>query len=117
MTTKQASDSDYDWLIVGSGFGGGVSALRLSEKGYRVGVLECGKRFNDEDYAKSAWDLRRFLWAPFLGLRGILRMTLFKDIFIFSGSAVGGGSTVYANTLYRAKPECFKNEQWNDLED
>jgi len=117
MTNKQTSGFDYDWLIVGSGFGGSVSALRLSEKGYRVGVLECGQRFKDEDYAKSAWNLRRYLWAPFLGLRGILRMTLFKDIFIFSGSAVGGGSAVYANTLYRAKPEYFVNEQWNELED
>lgn len=117
MANKQPSDFDYDWLIVGSGFGGSVSALRLSEKGYRVGVLECGRRFKDEDYAESAWNLRRFLWAPFLGLRGILRMALFKDIFIFSGSAVGGGSTVYANTLYRAKPEYFKNEQWSDLDD
>jgi len=117
MTNKQTSDFDYDWLIVGSGFGGSVSALRLAEKGYRVGVLECGRRFSDEDYAKSAWNLRRYLWAPFFGLRGILRMTLFKDIFIFSGAGVGGGSTVYANTLYRAKPEYFDNEQWNDLED
>jgi len=117
MTNKQTSGFDYDWLIIGSGFGGSVSALRLSEKGYRVGVLECGRRYEDEDYAKSAWNLRRYLWAPFLGMRGILRMTLFKDIFIFSGSAVGGGSAVYANTLYRAKPEFFNNEQWSDLED
>jgi len=117
MTDKQTLNFDYDWLIVGSGFGGSVSALRLSEKGYRVGVLECGRRFEDEDYAKSTWNIRRYLWAPFIGLRGILRMTLFKDIFIFSGAGVGGGSTVYANTLYRAKPEYFDNEQWNDLED
>jgi cholesterol oxidase len=117
MTKKRSSGFDYDWLIVGSGFGGSVSALRLSEKGYRVGVLECGRRFKDEDYAKSTWNLRRYLWAPFFGLRGILRMTLFKDIFIFSGAGVGGGSVVYANTLYRAKKEYFENEQWKDLED
>lgn len=103
---------DYDWIIVGSGFGGSVSALRLAEKGYRVAVLECGRRFRDEDFAKSAWNLRRFLWAPALGLRGILRMTTFKDIFIASGAGVGGGSLVYANTLYRAKPAFFANGQW-----
>lgn len=107
---------DYDWLIVGSGFGGSVSALRLSEKGYRVGVLECGRRYADHEYAKTTWDLRRFLWAPALGMRGILRLTPFKDIFIASGSAVGGGSAVYANTLYRAKAAFFENPQWQGLE-
>ena len=62
---------DYDWLVVGSGFGGSVSALRLAEKGYRVGVLECGRRFGDDDFAKTAWNLRRYFWAPQLGMRGI----------------------------------------------
>ena len=108
---------DHDWLIVGSGFGGSVSALRLSEKGYRVAVLECGRRYLDEDYAASTWDLRRFMWAPALGLRGILRLTPFKDVFIASGSAVGGGSVVYACTLYRGAPEFFVNRQWAGLED
>ena len=108
---------DYDWLIVGSGFGGSVSALRLAEKGYKVGVLECGRRFRDEDYAASTWQLGKFLWAPLLGLRGILRLSPFKDVFIASGSGVGGGSIVYANTLYRAAPEFFANPQWAALED
>jgi cholesterol oxidase len=108
---------DYDWLIVGSGFGGSVSALRLAEKGYRVGVLECGRRFRDEDFAPSTWSLSRFLWAPALGLRGILRLTPFKDVMIMSGSAVGGGSVVYACTLYRAAPAFFKNPQWAELND
>ena len=108
---------DYDWIVIGSGFGGSVSALRLSEKGYKVGVLECGRRFRDEEYAKTAWDLRNFLWAPALGLRGIFRMTPFKDVLIASGSAVGGGSTVYANTLYRAAPAFYANPQWAGLED
>jgi cholesterol oxidase len=108
---------DYDWLVIGSGFGGSVSALRLAEKGYSVGMLEAGRRFRDEDYAESTWDLRRFLWAPALGLRGIFRLTPFKDVFIASGAAVGGGSVVYANTLYRAAPEFFTNPQWAGMND
>ncbi len=113
--TEQAFD--FDWLVIGSGFGGSVSALRLSEKGYRVGVLECGRRFGDQDFAATTWQLGRFLWLPLLGLKGILRLTPFKDIFVASGSGVGGGSLVYANTLYRAKPEFFRNPQWADTAD
>lgn len=108
---------DYDWLIVGSGFGGSVSALRLTEKGYKVGVIEAGRRFEDEDFAESTWQLGRFLWAPLVGLRGIMRLTPFKDVFIASGAGVGGGSIVYANTLYRAKREYFENPQWAGLAD
>ncbi len=108
---------DYDWLVIGSGFGGSVSALRLAEKGYKVGVLEQGRRFRDEEYAASTWQLGRWLWAPLLGLRGIFQLTPFKDVFIASGAAVGGGSTVYANTLYRASPEFFANPQWRELND
>jgi cholesterol oxidase len=76
-----AAAYDYDWLIIGSGFGGSVSALRLAEKGYSVGVLEAGRRFRDQDFAKTTWDSKNFNWAPSLGMRGILRMTRFKDIF------------------------------------
>ncbi|MFF2060110.1 GMC oxidoreductase [Rhodococcus qingshengii] len=87
---------------MGSGFGGSVSALRLAQKGYRVAVIECGRRFEDEDHAERMTQLRRFLWMPRLGMKGILRLTPFKDMFILSGSGVGGGSLVYAQTLYRA---------------
>ncbi len=110
-------DFDYDWLIIGSGFGGSVSALRLAEKGYKVGLLEAGQRFRDEDFAESAWNLKRYIWSPLMGLRGILRMTPFRDVFVLSGAGVGGGSLVYANTLYRAKTEYFNNPQWSALAD
>ncbi|MDH3914900.1 MAG: GMC family oxidoreductase [Chromatiales bacterium] len=110
-------DYDYDWLVIGSGFGGSVSALRLAEKGYSVAVLESGRRFEDDDFAASAWNLRSFLWAPFAGLRGILRLTPFRDVFIASGAGVGGGSIVYANTLYRARPSFFSHPQWADMHD
>ncbi|HEV7562315.1 MAG TPA: GMC family oxidoreductase N-terminal domain-containing protein, partial [Solirubrobacterales bacterium] len=111
------SQYDFDWIVVGSGFGGSVSALRLAEKGYSVAVLECGKRFRDEDFPKSTWDLRRYFWAPRLGLRGIFRLTPFKDVSVVSGCGVGGGSLGYANTLYVPPSEFFEDPQWSDLED
>jgi cholesterol oxidase len=110
-------DFDDDWIVIGSGFGGSVSALRLAEKGYRVSVLECGRRFRDEDFAESTWDARRYFWAPMLGMKGILRLSPMKDMFIGSGCGVGGGSLGYASTLYRARPEFFKDPQWADLDD
>ncbi len=108
---------DYDWLVIGSGFGGSVAALRLAEKGYSVGVLEAGRRFRDEDFAKTTWDAKNFNWIPSLGMRGILRLTAFKDVLIASGAGVGGGSLVYANTLYRAAPEFYQNPQWAEMGD
>jgi cholesterol oxidase len=108
---------DYDWLVIGSGFGGSVSALRLSEKGYQVGVLECGRRFEDEDFAKSSWNLRKFVWVPHFGLRGIMRIYIFKDVAILAGCGVGGGSLVYANTLYVPPKEFFQADEWRHLED
>jgi len=111
------SQFDFDWIVVGSGFGGSVSALRLAEKGYSVAVLECGKRFRDGDFPKSTWDLRRYFWAPRLGLRGIFRLTPFKDVSVVSGCGVGGGSLGYANTLYVPPEEFFKDPQWSDLAD
>jgi cholesterol oxidase len=108
---------DYDWVVVGSGFGGSVSALRLREKGYSVGVLECGKRFSDADFPKSTWDVRRYFWAPRAGMRGIFRMSTFKDVAIVSGAGVGGGSLGYANTLYRARRRFYEDPQWAELND
>lgn len=111
------TEYDYDWVVVGSGFGGSVSALRLAEKGYSVAVLECGKRFGDKDFPKSTWDLRRYFWAPRLGLRGIFRLTPLKDVSVVSGCGVGGGSLGYANTLYVPPSPFFQDPQWADLED
>jgi cholesterol oxidase len=111
------ADFDFDWIVVGSGFGGSVSALRLAEKGYSVAVLECGRRFEDKDFPKSTWDLRRYFWAPRLGLRGIFRLTPFKDVSVVSGCGVGGGSLGYANTLYVPPRPFFEDPQWADLED
>lgn len=108
---------DYDWLVVGSGFGGSVSALRLSEKGYSVGVLECGRRYADHEFAKSTWDVRRYYWMPRLGMKGILRMSLFKDVLVVSGCGVGGGSLGYANTLYVPPKTFFRDPQWEGLAD
>lgn len=108
---------DYDWLVIGSGFGGSVAALRLAEKGYRVAVLECGRRFEDQDFAKTTWQLGRYYWMPKLRLKGVLRLTMFKDVFIASGCGVGGGSLGYANTLYRGRPSFYQDRQWADLAD
>jgi cholesterol oxidase len=114
---SRRAEFDYDWIVVGSGFGGSVSALRLAEKGYRVAVLECGKRFADKDFPDSTWNTRRYFWAPRIGMRGIFRLSTFKDIVVVSGSGVGGGSLGYANTLYVPPPQFFEDPQWGDLED
>ena len=111
------TDFDYDWLVIGSGFGGSVSALRLAEKGYSVAVLECGRRFADGDFAERTADFRRYNWVPQLGMRGILRLTIFRDVFVLSGCGVGGGSLGYANTLYRPAPGFYENRQWSHLAD
>lgn len=108
---------DADVIIIGSGFGGSVSALRLAEKGYRVLVLEAGRRFGPDDYAKTSWDLRKFLWAPHLGMRGIQRINVLQDVLVLSGAGVGGGSLVYANTLIEPHDEFFTDPQWADITD
>ena len=106
---------EWDFLIVGSGFGGSVSALRLTEKGYRVLVLEKGRRFRAEDFPRTNWNLKRFLWAPRLGLRGILKLTYLRHVTALSGAGVGGGSLCYANTLPVPKDDFFGAPSWARL--
>ena len=108
---------DADVIIVGSGFGGSVAALRLVEKGYRVLVLEEGRRFRDEDFAKTSWHVRDFLWAPALGCTGIQRIHVLRDVVVLAGAGVGGGSLVYANTLYKPGSTFFEDPQWSDITD
>jgi cholesterol oxidase len=110
-------DSVWDFVIVGSGFGGSVSALRLAEKGYRVLVLEKGKRWNKEDFADNNWDVKRWLWQPNLGLRGIFQMTFLRHVTILHGVGVGGGSLVYANTLPTPSDPFFGASSWAHLAD
>jgi cholesterol oxidase len=103
---------DYDFAIIGSGFGGSVAALRLSEKGYRVLVLEQGKRYRPNEFAKTSWNVRKYLWQPSLGWYGIMKMTLLSDLFVLHGVGVGGGSLVYANTLLVPPDEVFRGPGW-----
>lgn len=110
------STYDYDFAIVGSGFGGSVSALRLSEKGYSVAVLEMGKRWTKDDFPKTTWDVRKYLWRPSLGLYGILQLSLVKDALFLHGAGVGGGSLVYANTLLVPPDEAFDDPRWVGLD-
>jgi cholesterol oxidase len=107
----------YDVVIIGSGFGGSVAALRLAEKGYSVGVLEAGRRFADDEFPKTSWDTKRFLWAPALGCYGIQRLDLLRNVLVLSGAGVGGGSLVYANTLYRPPAAFYADPQWQAIAD
>ncbi len=107
----------YDVVIIGSGFGGSVAALRLTEKGYRVGVLEAGRRFDESSYPTTSWDVRNFLWAPKLGCFGIQRISLLRNALILSGAGVGGGSLNYANTLYEPPSAFFADPQWAHITD
>lgn len=118
MGADVSEDSlNYDVVVIGSGFGGSVAALRLTEKGYKVAVLEAGRRFADDEFAKTSWDLRRFLWAPQLGCYGIQRIHLLRSVLILAGSGVGGGSLVYANTLYKPMPAFYRDTQWAHITD
>lgn len=111
------SDYDYDVIVVGSGFGGSVSALRLTEKGYRVGVLESGRRWNVEDYPKTNWNIPKAIWAPRLGLTGPQRISALGKCLVFSGSGVGGGSLIYGNTLYEPLPDFYRDRAWAHITD
>lgn len=127
-----SNTAHYDVVIVGSGFGGSVAALRLTQKGYRVAVLEAGQRFDDPTQSdplkrharlpKTSWRLRRYLWAPRLGMHGIQRIHLLRGkpgsrVLVLAGAGVGGGSLVYANTLYRPPRPFFEDPQWGDITD
>jgi cholesterol oxidase len=111
------ADYDYDVIVVGSGFGGSVTALRLTEKGYRVGVLEAGRRFTRETLPRNSWDLKNYLWAPRLGMYGIQRIHLLGNVMVLAGAGVGGGSLNYANTLYVPPKPFFEDPQWRDITD
>src|SRR5690349_9243848 len=116
--TSAGSDTRPHVVVVGSGFGGSVAALRLSEKGYRVTVLEAGRRFTPATLPRTSWDVRRFLWAPRLGCHGIQRIHVLPDVVVLAGAGVGGGSLVYANTLYEPESAAFwADPQWAGITD
>jgi cholesterol oxidase len=110
-------DRVYDFVVIGSGFGGSVAAMRLSEKGQRVLVLERGKRFDDDDFARTNWQVWKYLWLPALRCFGILQISPFKDVWVLHGSGVGGGSLGYANVLMQPSDELFDNPAWRHLAD
>ena len=105
---------NWDVIIVGSGFGGSVSALRMAEKGYKVLVVEKGRRYESKDFPKTNWNLKKYFWMPRIFLYGIQCITLFKNIFVFHGAGVGGGSLVYANTLLVPEDKVFLDPRWPD---
>ncbi|HLA88395.1 MAG TPA: GMC family oxidoreductase N-terminal domain-containing protein, partial [Anaerolineales bacterium] len=107
------SEKIYDYVIIGSGFGGSVSAMRLTEKGYSVLVLEKGKRFNDTDFAKSNWQYWRYVWMPAIRAYGILQISILKGVMVLHGAGVGGGSLGYANVLEIPADETFATPAWN----
>ncbi|HSH19854.1 MAG TPA: GMC oxidoreductase [Draconibacterium sp.] len=110
-------EKTYDYIVIGSGFGGSVSSLRLAEKGYSVLTIEKGRRFKTEDFPKSNWNIKKYLWLPAFGFLGFQKLNLFKHAFILSGAGVGGGSLVYANTLMIPHDEFFENKLWSEYND
>ena len=105
----------FDIVVIGSGFGGSVSALRLTEKGYKVAIFEAGRRFDDGDFPKTSWRINKFLYFPKLGLKGIQRIHFLPDVLVLAGAGVGGGSLVYANTLYIPPDSYFEDKQWGHI--
>jgi choline dehydrogenase-like flavoprotein len=101
----------FDVLVVGSGFGGSVAALRLTEKGYRVGVLEAGRRWADSDFTTGTWNIGKYVWAPGLGLKGIQRIHALPNVILLAGAGVGGGSLVYSNVLYEPRSAAFYSDK------
>jgi cholesterol oxidase len=107
----------WDYIVIGSGFGGSVSAMRLAQKGYTVLVVERGKRYQDEDFPRTNWNIRKYLWMPWIRCFGIQQITLLNDVMVLHGSGVGGGSLVYANVLMEPSDELFETPGWRDLAD
>lgn len=117
ISKPHAANYDYDVIVVGSGFGGSVAALRLTEKGYRVAVVEAGRRFSDDELARTTWDIRRYLWAPALRCFGIQRIHPLKEVLVAAGAGVGGGSLVYAAALFRPHDAFYSDRQWAHITD
>ena len=117
VSPTSTTDTEFDFIIVGSGFGGSVSAMRLAQKGYRVAVLEAGKRWRPQDFPKSNWNAAKYLWAPKLRCFGIQNITLLKGVMVLHGAGVGGGSLVYANTLMRPDDSVFRGQSWSSAVD
>ena len=115
--SRARAELDFDFIVIGSGFGGSVSALRLAEKGYRVAVIEMGRRWTPENLPKTSWSLHRWFWRPKLALRGFFNMRFFRHVTILHGCAVGGGSITYACTLLRPPDKVWNSGTWAGLAD